>query len=158
METKVKFLSDYEIETESESAFQLIPSSAKQYFITLSLLGVILVLMILLVIFAEMVIYMLIYAIFMSIVVIFATPILWNKVFQRFIKNSLVPAMGAIEEEQNRTNAIEFIRNNIVLACLDSRISVDLIFDAVPGEILVMKNAGNEISEDVWRSLLLEKN
>ncbi len=85
MEKTKKFLSDYELRTESESEFQLIPSSAKQYFITLSLLGLILILMILLVIFADMVIYMLIYAIFMSIFVIFVTPIIWNKVFQRMI-------------------------------------------------------------------------
>ncbi|MHA1672112.1 MAG: carbonic anhydrase [Promethearchaeota archaeon] len=58
-------------------------------------------------------------------------------------------------KKKSGTDKVNGALRTIVLACLDSRIAVDLIFDAVPGEILVMKNAGNEISEDVWRSLLL---
>ena len=43
----------------------------------------------------------------------------------------------------------------IVLACIDSRVIVEKIFQAKPGELLVMKNAGNEITTDVLRSLLI---
>ena len=43
----------------------------------------------------------------------------------------------------------------IVLSCIDSRGIVEKIFQAKPGELLVMKNAGNEITTDVLRSLLI---
>jgi len=43
----------------------------------------------------------------------------------------------------------------VVLACIDSRVIVEKIFQAKPGELLVMKNAGNEITTDVLRSLLI---
>ena len=85
MEPPEKYLSDYEVTTEREREFRLIPSSAKQYFITLGLLGGILIVMIFLVIFVEMPVYMLIYAILVSWLVIFVTPILWNKVFRRIV-------------------------------------------------------------------------
>jgi hypothetical protein len=54
MEPPEKYLSDYEVTTEREREFRLIPSSAQQYFITLALLGVILIKMIFSVIFIEM--------------------------------------------------------------------------------------------------------
>jgi hypothetical protein len=54
MEPPEKYLSDYEVRTEKEREFRLIPSSAKQYSITLGLLGCILIVMIFLVIFVEM--------------------------------------------------------------------------------------------------------
>ena len=139
MDPMEKYLSDYE-NTEKEREFRLIPCDAKQYFITLSLLGVILILMILLVIFTEMELYMLIYAILMSILVIFVTPILWNKVFQNFIKNSLVPAMSAIEEKQNQ-NVLEYIRGTVG-KFLGIRFSPDLIYflEADPQDIDLTKN------------------
>lgn len=43
----------------------------------------------------------------------------------------------------------------IVLSCADSRVPVEKIFDAKPGELLVLKNAGNVITEDILRSLLV---
>ena len=54
MEPPENYLSDYEVTTEREREFRLIPSSAQQYFITLELLGVILIKMIFSVIFIEM--------------------------------------------------------------------------------------------------------
>lgn len=43
----------------------------------------------------------------------------------------------------------------IVIGCIDSRVIVEKIFQAKPGELLVLKNAGNIISEDVLRSILV---
>jgi len=54
MEPPENYLSDYEVTTEREREFRLIPSSAQQYFIMLELLGVILIKMIFSVIFIEM--------------------------------------------------------------------------------------------------------
>jgi carbonic anhydrase len=43
----------------------------------------------------------------------------------------------------------------VVLACIDSRVPVEKIFQAKPGELLVLKNAGNMITDDILRSLLV---
>ena len=43
----------------------------------------------------------------------------------------------------------------IVIGCIDSRVIIEKIFQAKPGELLVLKNAGNVITEDVIRSILI---
>ena len=43
----------------------------------------------------------------------------------------------------------------IVIGCIDSRVIIEKIFQAKPGELLVLKNAGNIISEDILRSILV---
>ena len=45
--------------------------------------------------------------------------------------------------------------HTVVLSCIDSRVPVEKIFQAKPGELLVLKNAGNLITEDIIRSLLV---
>lgn len=40
----------------------------------------------------------------------------------------------------------------VVLSCIDSRVPVERIFQTKPGELLVLKNAGNLIREDVTLS------
>lgn len=43
----------------------------------------------------------------------------------------------------------------VVLSCIDSRLPVEKIFQAKPGELLVLKNAGNLITMDMLRSILV---
>jgi len=43
----------------------------------------------------------------------------------------------------------------VVLGCIDSRVPIEKIFQAKPGELLVLKNAGNIITLDVLRSILV---
>ncbi|MCP4761383.1 MAG: hypothetical protein GY870_06350 [archaeon] len=44
--------------------------------------------------------------------------------------------------------------DTIILTCMDSRVPVEKIFDLNPGEALILRNAGNIITEDVFRSVL----
>jgi carbonic anhydrase len=43
----------------------------------------------------------------------------------------------------------------VVLSCIDSRVPVEKIFQAKPGELLVLKNAGNLLTDDMFRSALV---
>jgi carbonic anhydrase len=43
----------------------------------------------------------------------------------------------------------------LILTCMDSRIDVYRIFQLNPGDIFVLRNGGNQISEDMLRSLLV---
>ncbi len=42
----------------------------------------------------------------------------------------------------------------VVLGCIDSRVPIERIFQTKPGELLVLKNAGNIVTEDVLRSVI----
>ena len=44
--------------------------------------------------------------------------------------------------------------DTIIITCMDSRVPVEKIFGLNPGEALVIRNAGNVITEDVLRSVL----
>lgn len=113
MSDKEKYLADYTIQADHERIFDLIPSNKKQYFITLSLLGLILIGLILLVVFAGMNIGMLIYAVLMSVFVIFITPFLWHQMFKRFIKLDLVPAMEMYKKDIETKNFISIMKANL---------------------------------------------
>ncbi len=52
------------------------------------------------------------------------------------------------------TAAINNSLKTVVLSCIDSRVPVERIFQTKPGELLVLKNAGNLIREDVIRSIV----
>ena len=43
----------------------------------------------------------------------------------------------------------------LILTCMDSRIDVHRIFQLKPGDALVLRNAGNQYTEDVLRSILI---
>ena len=43
----------------------------------------------------------------------------------------------------------------LILTCMDPRIDVHRIFQLNPGDVFVLRNAGNQYSEDVLRSLLI---
>ncbi|MHA2287839.1 MAG: beta-class carbonic anhydrase [Promethearchaeota archaeon] len=43
----------------------------------------------------------------------------------------------------------------LILTCMDSRIDVHRIFQLKPGDVFVLRNAGNQFTEDVLRSILL---
>ena len=45
--------------------------------------------------------------------------------------------------------------NTIILTCVDSRVPVEKIFNLKPGEVLVIRNAGNLIDQESMRSILL---
>ena len=44
--------------------------------------------------------------------------------------------------------------DTIIITCIDSRVPVEKIFNLNPGEVLIIRNAGNIITEDVFRSVL----
>src|SRR6056297_87369 len=61
------------------------------------------------------------------------------------------------QEWQNKKDGVDDYNDSlrtIVLSCVDSRVPVEKIFQARPGEMLVLKNAGNLVREDVLRSML----
>ncbi len=58
-------------------------------------------------------------------------------------------------KKKDGSNIVNDSLKTVVLACVDSRVQVERIFQAKPGEILVLKNAGNLITEDILRSLLV---
>jgi carbonic anhydrase len=43
----------------------------------------------------------------------------------------------------------------LILTCMDSRIDVHRIFQLNPGDVFILRNGGNQYSEDVIRSLLI---
>ncbi len=43
----------------------------------------------------------------------------------------------------------------LILTCMDPRIDVHRIFQLNPGDIFVLRNAGNQYSEDMLRSILI---
>ena len=43
----------------------------------------------------------------------------------------------------------------LILTCMDSRIDVYRIFQLKPGEVFVLRNAGNVYTEDILRSVLV---
>ena len=58
-------------------------------------------------------------------------------------------------KKKDGSNTVNDSLKTVVLACVDSRVQVERIFQAKPGEILVLKNAGNVITEDILRSILV---
>ena len=53
------------------------------------------------------------------------------------------------------SNAINGSLSAVVLSCIDSRVPVEKIFQSKPGELLVLKNAGNILTMDMFRSILV---
>ena len=43
----------------------------------------------------------------------------------------------------------------LILTCMDSRIDVHRIFQLNSGDVIVLRNAGNQFSEDIFRSILI---
>ena len=43
----------------------------------------------------------------------------------------------------------------LILTCMDSRIDIHRIFQLNPGDVFVLRNGGNQYSEDMVRSLLI---
>ncbi|MHA1110820.1 MAG: carbonic anhydrase [Promethearchaeota archaeon] len=58
-------------------------------------------------------------------------------------------------KKKDGSNTVNDSLKTVVLACVDSRVQVERIFQAKPGEILVLKNAGNMITEDILRSIIV---
>ncbi|MHA1519389.1 MAG: carbonic anhydrase [Promethearchaeota archaeon] len=53
------------------------------------------------------------------------------------------------------SNTVNCSLSAVVLSCIDSRVPVEKIFQAKPGELLVLKNAGNIVTMDMLRSILV---
>ena len=113
MKSSEQYLANYEVNTDSEKNFKLIPCSRKQYVMAFLLLGVILLIMLLLVFFANLNQWIVVYASLMSILVVFLTPIVWHKVFQRFIKYTIAPALEEYREVEGNTNVIKFFKDKM---------------------------------------------
>ena len=58
-------------------------------------------------------------------------------------------------EKKDGSSLINGSFRAVVLGCIDSRVPIEKIFQAKPGELLVLKNAGNIITSDVLRSVLV---
>src|SRR5262245_18895701 len=71
---------------------------------------------------------------------------------QRFASNQLTSVQHDLEVLKNRT-AEKQEPFAAVLACADSRVPVELIFDQTIGEIFVTRVAGNVVSPDIIASL-----
>jgi carbonic anhydrase len=72
----------------------------------------------------------------------------------------------SIKEELLKRNKIWANQNNkfmdyndslrtVIISCMDSRVPIEKIFDLKPGEALVLRNAGNNFSEDILRSIIV---
>ncbi|MHA1475988.1 MAG: carbonic anhydrase [Promethearchaeota archaeon] len=58
-------------------------------------------------------------------------------------------------EKKDGSSSINGSLRAVILGCIDSRVPIEKIFQAKPGELLVLKNAGNIITSDVLRSILV---
>jgi carbonic anhydrase len=72
----------------------------------------------------------------------------------RDLKNILLDRNNQWVEKKKSTPQYNGSLRTIVLSCIDSRVQVENIFNAKPGELLVLKNAGN-YSEFIIRSILI---
>ncbi len=113
MNAPIKFLADYEIHSADELKFEVKPCNSKQYIITFSILGLILLGLLLLVIFSGFNEWMVVYAIGICALEIFIIPIIWHAVFKNFIKNDLVPAMESYSNQNGTENFIDHIKNSV---------------------------------------------
>lgn len=71
------------------------------------------------------------------------------------LKSLLLSRNRQWQQIKNGSSTENGTLRTIVLACIDSRVCVEKLFQALPGELLVFKNAGNEITMDLLRSLLI---
>lgn len=71
------------------------------------------------------------------------------------LKSLLLTRNKQWQQIKNGSSTENCTLRTMVLACIDSRVCVEKLFHALPGELLVFKNAGNEISIDLLRSLLI---
>jgi carbonic anhydrase len=71
------------------------------------------------------------------------------------IKQILISRNKEWINKKDGSNSVNDSLKTVVLSCIDSRVPVEKIFQAKPGELLVLKNAGNVITEDILRSLLI---
>lgn len=60
-----------------------------------------------------------------------------------------------IQETEEVTTRSKFKYPVLILTCMDPRIDVHRIFQLEPGDVFILRNAGNVYSEDVLRSLLI---
>ncbi len=58
-------------------------------------------------------------------------------------------------KKKNGSSSINGSLRAVILGCIDSRVPIEKIFQSKPGELLVLKNAGNIITLDVLRSILV---
>ncbi len=70
-------------------------------------------------------------------------------------KESLLNRNKEWIKKKNGSSSINGSLRAVVLGCIDSRVPIEKIFQAKPGELLVLKNAGNIITSDILRSILV---
>ena len=71
------------------------------------------------------------------------------------LKNLLLQRNKQWMDKKDGSASINGSLKTVVLSCIDSRVQVEKIFQAKPGELLVLKNAGNLITDDMFRSALV---
>ncbi|MCF2140129.1 MAG: carbonic anhydrase [Candidatus Lokiarchaeota archaeon] len=71
------------------------------------------------------------------------------------LKSELIARNIRWQKIKDGSNSINGSMKTVILSCIDSRVPIEKIFSAKPGEILVLKNAGNLITEDMLRSILV---
>lgn len=60
-----------------------------------------------------------------------------------------------VQETERITNRSKLKYPTLILTCMDPRIDVHRIFQLEPGDVFVLKNAGNIFTEDVLRSIII---
>ena len=70
-------------------------------------------------------------------------------------KENLIKRNRKWIKKKDGSSSINGSLRAVVLGCIDSRVPIEDIFQAKPGELLVLKNAGNIITSDVLRSILV---
>ncbi len=71
------------------------------------------------------------------------------------IKELLLQRNGQWMEKKDGSSTENGSLKTVVLSCIDSRVPVEKIFQAKPGELFVLKNAGNLITDDMFRSAVV---
>ena len=78
-----------------------------------------------------------------------------DEISESEIKEILINRNKKWRDVKDGSNDVNCSMRTVVLACIDSRVPVEKVFQAKPGELLVLKNAGNLITTDMLRSILV---
>ncbi|WP_371802007.1 carbonic anhydrase [Candidatus Lokiarchaeum ossiferum] len=78
-----------------------------------------------------------------------------NSITEKELKNLLLHRNRQWMYKKDGSSTVNGSLKTVVLSCIDSRVPVEKIFQAKPGELLVLKNAGNLITDDMFRSALV---
>lgn len=78
-----------------------------------------------------------------------------DDISEKDFKNLLLARNEEWKKIKDGSSTVNGSLRAVVLGCIDSRVPVEKIFQAKPGELLVLKNAGNLITNDMLRSMIV---